>query len=117
MNEGREIAQKKVQHLKEHGHIPKPLRMLWGLDAIENSRRIPWYSSELVGTEPVGRDQAIVDMSLDSWQRLHIPGLMYWESFQHFSIVIIELLMTYSSGQLQPEEPEAQNFIRKHYLR
>jgi len=120
---GREIAQKIIaQHLKEHEEYPETVAvMLWGLDAIKTRGESLGILLELVGAEPVkegtGRIVRYELQPLSSLNRPRIDVLANLSGIFRDSFVnIIELLDDLFYRAAQIEEPEEQNYIRKHYL-
>jgi len=120
---GREIAQKILaQHLKEHGQYPETVAvMLWGLDAIKTRGESLGILLELVGAEPVKEGTGrIVRYELRQLAEVGHPRIDVLGNlsgiFRDSFVNIIELLDDLFQRAATAEEPEAQNFIRKHYL-
>ncbi|KJH69671.1 magnesium chelatase subunit H [Aliterella atlantica] len=120
---GREIAQKIIaQHLKEHGEYPETVAvMLWGLDAIKTRGESLGILLELVGAEPVKEGTGrIVRYELQPLASLNRPRIDVLANlsgiFRDSFVNIIELLDDLFSRAAQIDEPESQNYIRKHYL-
>ena len=118
---GKAIAQEILsQHLKEHGSYPETVAvMLWGLDAIKTRGESLGIVLELVGAEPVKEGTGrIVRYELKPLAQLEHPRidvLMNLSSIFRDSFVnIIELLDNLIQRAAAADEPEAQNFIRKH---
>ncbi len=120
---GREIAQKILaQHLKEHGQYPETVAvMLWGLDAIKTRGESLGILLELVGAEPVKEGTGrVVRYELRQLAEVGHPRIDVLGNlsgiFRDSFVNIIELLDDLFLRTATAEEPEDQNFIRKHYL-
>jgi magnesium chelatase subunit H len=120
---GREIAQKIIaQQLAETGNYPETVAvMLWGLDAIKTRGESLGIILELVGAEPVKEGTGrIVRYELQPLEKIGHPRIdilanlsgIFRDSFAN----IIELLDDLFLRAANIEEPEDQNFIRKHAL-
>ncbi|BAZ51874.1 protoporphyrin IX magnesium chelatase [Nostoc sp. NIES-4103] len=120
---GKEIAQKIIsQHLEEHGTYPETVAvLLWGLDAIKTKGESLGILLELVGAEPVkegtGRIvryelKPLVDVGHPRIDVLGNLSGIFRDSF----VNIIELLDDLFQRAADADEPEEQNFIRKHAL-
>ncbi len=120
---GREIALAIIaQHLKEHGKYPETVAvMLWGLDAIKTRGESLGILLELVGAEPVKEGTGrIVRYELKPLAQLDHPRIDVLGNlsgiFRDSFVNIIELLDDLFQRAATIEEPEDQNFIRKHAL-
>ncbi len=120
---GREIAQKIIaQHLKEHGEYPETVAvMLWGLDAIKTKGESLGILLELVGAEPVKEGTGrIVRYELKPLSEVGHPRIDVLANlsgiFRDSFVNIIELLDDLFRRAAEAEEPQDQNFIRKHAL-
>ncbi|MEW5857298.1 MAG: magnesium chelatase subunit H [Cyanobacteriota bacterium] len=120
---GREIARKIIaQHLKENGSYPETVAvMLWGLDAIKTKGESLGILLELVGAEPVKEGTGrIVRYELKPLAEVGHPRIDVLGNlsgiFRDTFINIIELLDDLFQRAADAEEPEDQNFIRKHTL-
>ncbi|MCA1992108.1 MAG: cobaltochelatase subunit CobN, partial [Coleofasciculus sp. S288] len=120
---GREIAQKIiVQHVQEHGEYPETVAvMLWGLDAIKTKGESLGILLELVGAEPVKEGTGrIVRYELKPLAEVGHPRIDVLANlsgiFRDSFVNIIELLDDLFRRAAEAEEPEDQNFIRKHAL-
>jgi magnesium chelatase subunit H len=120
---GREIAQKIIaQHLQEHGEYPETVAvMLWGLDAIKTKGESLGILLELVGAEPVKEGTGrIVRYELKPLAEVGHPRIDVLANlsgiFRDSFVNIIELLDDLFRRAAEAEEPEDQNFIRKHAL-
>jgi magnesium chelatase subunit H len=121
---GREIARNILaQHLKEHGgNYPETVAvMLWGLDAIKTKGESLGILLELVGAEPVKEGTGrIVRYELRPLADLGHPRIDVLANlsgiFRDSFVNIIELLDDLFRRAAEAEEPEEQNFIRKHAL-
>jgi magnesium chelatase subunit H len=120
---GREIAQKIIaQHIKEHGEYPETVAvMLWGLDAIKTKGESLGILLELVGAEPVKEGTGrIVRYELKPLAEVGHPRIDVLANlsgiFRDSFVNIIELLDDLFLRTAEAEEPEDQNFIRKHAL-
>jgi magnesium chelatase subunit H len=121
---GREIAQKIIaQHLQEHGEYPETVAvMLWGLDAIKTKGESLGILLELVGAEPVKEGTGrIVRYELKPLAEVGHPRIDVLANlsgiFRDSFVNIIELLDDLFKRAAEAEEPEDQNFIRKHALK
>jgi magnesium chelatase subunit H len=120
---GREIAQKIIsQHLQEHGNYPETVAvLLWGLDAIKTKGESLGILLELVGAEPVKEGTGrIVRYELKPLAEVGHPRIDILGNlsgiFRDSFVNIIELLDDLFQRAADAEEPEDQNFIRKHAL-
>jgi len=120
---GREVAQKIIaQHLKEHGEYPETVAvMLWGLDAIKTKGESLGILLELVGAEPVKEGTGrIVCYQLKPLAEVGHPRIDVLANlsgiFRDSFVNIIELLDDLFRRAAEVDEPEDQNFIRKHAL-
>jgi magnesium chelatase subunit H len=120
---GREIAQKMIsQHLQEHGNYPETVAvLLWGLDAIKTKGESIGILLELVGAEPVKEGTGrIVRYELKPLATLGHPRIDVLGNlsgiFRDSFVNIIELLDDLFQRAADADEPEDQNFIRKHAL-
>jgi magnesium chelatase subunit H len=120
---GREIAQKIIaQHLQEHGKYPETVAvMLWGLDAIKTKGESLGILLEFVGAEPVKEGTGrIVRYQLKPLAEVGHPRIDVLANlsgiFRDSFVNIIELLDDLFQRAADADEPEDQNFIRKHAL-
>ncbi|WP_375513829.1 magnesium chelatase subunit H [uncultured Nostoc sp.] len=120
---GREIAQKIiVQHLDEYGTYPETVAvMLWGLDAIKTKGESLGILLELVGAEPVKEGTGrVVRYELKPLAEVGHPRIDVLGNlsgiFRDSFVNIIELLDDLFQRAADAEEPEDQNFIRRHAL-
>ncbi|GAB4198386.1 MAG: magnesium chelatase subunit H [Coleofasciculaceae cyanobacterium] len=120
---GREIARKIIaQHWQEHGEYPETVAvMLWGLDAIKTKGESLGILLELVGAEPVKEGTGrIVRYELKPLSEVGHPRIDVLANlsgiFRDSFVNIIELLDDLFRRAAEAEEPEEQNFIRKHAL-
>ncbi|WP_017651623.1 magnesium chelatase subunit H [Fortiea contorta] len=120
---GREIAQKIItQHLQEHGNYPETVAvMLWGLDTIKTKGESLGILLELVGAEPIKEGTGrIVRYELKSLSDIGHPRIDVLANlsgiFRDSFVNIIELLDDLFQRAADIDEPEDQNFIRKHAL-
>ena len=120
---GREIGQKIIaQHLEEHGEYPETVAvMLWGLDAIKTKGESLGILLELVGAEPVKEGTGrIVRYELKPLAEVGHPRIDVLANlsgiFRDSFVNIIELLDDLFKRAAEAEEPDDQNFIRKHAL-
>jgi magnesium chelatase subunit H len=120
---GRTIAQKIIaQHLQEHGTYPETVAvMLWGLDAIKTKGESLGILLELVGATPLkegtGRIVRYELMPLSEVGHPRIDVLANLSGIFRDSFVnIIELLDDLFRRAAEADEPESQNFIRKHAI-
>jgi len=120
---GRAIGRKLIaQHLQEHDTYPETVAvMLWGLDAIKTKGESLGILLELVGAEPVKEGTGrIVRYELMPLEQLDHPRIdilanlsgIFRDSFAN----ILELLDDLFRRAAEADEPETQNFIRKHAL-
>jgi magnesium chelatase subunit H len=121
---GREVAQNIIaQHLKEHGEYPETVAvMLWGLDAIKTKGESLGILLELVGAEPVKEGTGrIVRYELKPLSEVGHPRIDVLANlsgiFRDSFVNIIELLDDLFRRAAEAQEPEDQNFIRKHALK
>ena len=111
-----------AQHLKEHGQYPETVAvMLWGLDAIKTRGESLGILLELVGAEPVKEGTGrIVRYNLKPLAEVGHPRVDVLGNlsgiFRDSFVNIIELLDDLFQRAADVEEPEDQNFIRKHTL-
>lgn len=120
---GREIARKIIdQHLKEHQSYPETVAvMLWGLDAIKTKGESLGILLELVGAEPTKEGTGrIVRYSLKPLSEVGHPRVDVLANlsgiFRDSFVNIIELLDDLFQRAAEIDEPEEQNFIRKHAI-
>jgi magnesium chelatase subunit H len=121
---GRQIAQQLIQqHLQEHNGIyPETIAvMLWGLDAIKTKGESLGILLELVGAEPLKEGTGrIVRYELKPLAQLGRPRIDVLANlsgiFRDSFVNIIELLDDLFQRAAEADEPEDQNFIRKHAL-
>jgi magnesium chelatase subunit H len=120
---GREIGQQIIaQHLQEHGKYPETVAvMLWGLDAIKTKGESLGILLELVGAEPVKEGTGrIVRYELKPLAEVGHPRIDVLGNlsgiFRDSFVNIIELLDDLFLRAAEADEPEDQNFIRKHAL-
>jgi magnesium chelatase subunit H len=120
---GREIAKKLIaQHLQSQGHYPETIAvMLWGLDAIKTKGESIGILLELVGAEPIKEGTGrIVRYELKPLMELDHPRIDVLGNlsgiFRDSFVNIIELLDDLFHRAAMADEPEEQNFIRKHAL-
>jgi magnesium chelatase subunit H len=119
---GRQIAQNILaQHLKDHnGTYPETVAvMLWGLDAIKTKGESLGILLELVGAEPVKEGTGrIVRYELRTLADVGHPRIDVLANlsgiFRDSFVNIIELLDDLFQRAAAADEPEEQNFIRKH---
>ncbi len=118
---GRAIAQKLIaQHLQEHMTYPETIAvMLWGLDAIKTKGESLGILLELVGAEPIKEGTGrIVRYELKPLAKVGHPRIDVLANlsgiFRDSFVNIIELLDDLFQRAAQADEPEDQNFIRKH---
>ena len=120
---GREIARKILdKHVAEQGSYPETVAvMLWGLDAIKTRGESIGILLELVGAEPLkegtGRIvryelKPLVDVGHPRIDVLGNLSGIFRDSF----VNIIELLDDLFVRAAAADEPESENFIRKHAL-
>ncbi len=121
---GRAIAQQILtQHQQENaGAYPETVAvMLWGLDAIKTKGESLGILLELVGAEPVKEGTGrIVRYELKPLAEVGHPRVDVLANlsgiFRDSFVNIIELLDDLFQRAAAIEEPETQNFIRKHAL-
>ncbi|MCX7594565.1 MAG: magnesium chelatase subunit H [Fischerella sp.] len=120
---GRQIGQQIIaQHLQEHGKYPETVAvMLWGLDAIKTKGESLGILLELVGAEPVKEGTGrIVRYELKPLAEVGHPRIDVLGNlsgiFRDSFVNIIELLDDLFLRAAEADEPEDQNFIRKHAL-
>ena len=120
---GREIAHKILaQHLQDEGTYPETVAvMLWGLDAIKTRGESLGILLELVGAEPVKEGTGrIVRYELQPLEHLDHPRVDVLANlsgiFRDSFVNILELLDDLFQRAAAADEPEDQNFIRKHAL-
>lgn len=120
---GREIAKKIIaQHLAEQGEYPETVAvMLWGLDAIKTKGESLGILLELVGAEPVKEGTGrIVRYELRPLSEVGHPRIDVLANlsgiFRDTFVNILELLDDLFRRAAELEEPEDENFIRKHAL-
>ncbi|BAT53065.1 hydrogenobyrinic acid a,c-diamide cobaltochelatase [Nostoc sp. NIES-3756] len=120
---GKEIAQKIIaQHLQEHHTYPETVAvLLWGLDAIKTKGESLGILLELVGAEPVKEGTGrIVRYELKPLAEVGHPRIDVLGNlsgiFRDSFVNIIELLDDLFQRAADADEPEDQNFIRKHAL-
>ncbi|MGH1392948.1 MAG: magnesium chelatase subunit H [Trichormus sp.] len=120
---GREIGQKIIsQHLQEHGKYPETVAvLLWGLDAIKTKGESLGILLELVGAEPVKEGTGrIVRYELKPLSEVGHPRIDVLGNlsgiFRDSFVNIIELLDDLFQRAAEADEPEDQNFIKKHAL-
>lgn len=120
---GREIAQKIIaQHLAEYGKYPETVAvMLWGLDAIKTKGESLGILLELVGAEPVKEGTGrVVRYELKLLAEVGHPRIDVLGNlsgiFRDSFVNIIELLDDLFQRAADADEPEDQNFIRRHAL-
>ncbi|MEB3830030.1 magnesium chelatase subunit H [Phormidium sp. CCY1219] len=120
---GREIAQKIIaQNLAESGKYPETVAvMLWGLDAIKTRGESLGIVLELVGAKPLKEGTGrIVRYELQPLAEVGHPRIDVLANlsgiFRDSFVNIIELLDDLFQRAADANEPEAENFIRKHVL-
>lgn len=120
---GREIAQKIIaQHFQEHQSYPETVAvMLWGLDAIKTKGESLGILLELVGAAPVKEGTGrVVRYELKPLSEVGHPRIDVLGNlsgiFRDSFVNIIELLDDLFQRASDANEPEDQNFIRKHAL-
>jgi magnesium chelatase subunit H len=120
---GREIAKKIIdQHLEENHKYPETVAvLLWGLDAIKTKGESLGILLELVGAEPVKEGTGrIVRYDLIPLEKVGHPRIDVLGNlsgiFRDSFVNIIELLDDLFLRAAEVDEPEEQNFIRKHAL-
>ncbi|MEG4327551.1 magnesium chelatase subunit H [Microcoleus sp. herbarium5] len=120
---GREIARKIIdKHLEEQGNYPETVAvMLWGLDAIKTRGESIGILLELVGAEPLKEGTGrIVRYELKPLADVGHPRIDVLGNlsgiFRDSFVNIIELLDDLFVRAADADEPESENFIRKHAL-
>ncbi|OKH19852.1 magnesium chelatase subunit H [Hydrococcus rivularis NIES-593] len=120
---GREIGKKIIaQNLEEHGKYPETVAlMLWGLDVIKTKGESIGILLELVGAEPVKEGTGrIVRYELKPLSEVGHPRIDILGNlsgiFRDTFVNIIELLDDLFQRAAEADEPEEENFIRKHAL-
>ncbi len=120
---GREVGRKIItQHLEEYGKYPETVAvMLWGLDAIKTKGESLGILLELVGAEPVKEGTGrIVRYELKSLNEVGHPRIDVLGNlsgiFRDSFVNVIELLDDLFLRAAEADEPEEENFIRKHAL-
>ncbi|MEG4338601.1 cobaltochelatase subunit CobN [Microcoleus sp. D3_18_C2] len=120
---GREIARKIIdKHLEEQGNYPETVAvMLWGLDAIKTRGESIGIMLELVGAEPLKEGTGrIVRYELKPLAEVGHPRIDVLGNlsgiFRDSFVNIIELLDDLFVRAADADEPESENFIRKHAL-
>ncbi|NEQ57989.1 cobaltochelatase subunit CobN [Moorena sp. SIO4A1] len=120
---GREVARKIIaQHLEEHQEYPETVAvMLWGLDAIKTRGESLGILLELVGAVPVKEGTGrIVRYGLIPLAEVGHPRIDVLANlsgiFRDSFVNIVELLDDLFCRATEADEPEEENFIRKHGL-
>jgi magnesium chelatase subunit H len=120
---GRAIGRQLIaQHVDEHGSFPETIAvMLWGLDAIKTKGESLGILLELVGAEPVkegtGRIVRYELLPLETMDHPRIDVLANLSGIFRDSFVnVLELLDDLFQRAANADEPEQQNYIRKHVL-
>jgi magnesium chelatase subunit H len=120
---GKAIAQQILdQHLQEHGAYPETVAvMLWGLDVIKTKGESIGILLELVGAVPVKEGTGrIVRYELQPLAEMKHPRIDVLANlsgiFRDSFVNVIELLDDLFQRAAIANEPEDQNFIRKHAL-
>ena len=120
---GREIGRKLIaQHLEEQGTYPETVAvMLWGLDVIKTKGESLGILLELVGAEPVKEGTGrIVRYELMPLEQVGHPRIDILGNlsgiFRDSFVNVIELLDDLFRRAAEIDEPEDQNFIRKHAI-
>lgn len=120
---GREIAQKIIaKYLQDNGEYPETIAvMLWGLDAIKTKGESLGILLELVGAEPVKEGTGrIVRYELKPLAEVGHPRIDVLANlsgiFRDSFVNILELLDDLFQRAAEADEPEQQNFIKKHAL-
>ena len=120
---GREIARKIIEkHVEEQGNYPETVAvMLWGLDAIKTRGESIGILLELVGAEPLKEGTGrIVRYELKPLADVGHPRIDVLGNlsgiFRDSFVNIIELLDDLFLRAADADEPESENFIRKHAL-
>jgi magnesium chelatase subunit H len=120
---GREIAKKIIdKHLQEHQSYPETVAvMLWGLDAIKTKGESLGILLELVGAEPIKEGTGrVVRYGLKPLTEVGHPRIDVLANlsgiFRDSFVNIIELIDDLFQRAAEIDEPETENFIRKHAL-
>lgn len=120
---GRAIARQILQqHQQQHQTYPETVAvMLWGLDAIKTRGESLGILLELVGAEPLKEGTGrIVRYELKPLDQLGHPRIDVLANlsgiFRDSFVNILELLDDLFRRAAEAEEPEEQNFIRKHAI-
>ncbi len=120
---GREIGRKLIaQHVAEQGTYPETVAvMLWGLDVIKTKGESLGILLELVGAEPVKEGTGrIVRYELMPLEQVGHPRIDILGNlsgiFRDSFVNVIELLDDLFRRAAEIDEPEEQNFIRKHAI-
>ncbi|NET10651.1 MAG: protoporphyrin IX magnesium chelatase, partial [Symploca sp. SIO2B6] len=120
---GRDIGRKLIaQYLEEHGVYPETIAvMLWGLDAIKTKGESLGILLELVGAEPIKEGTGrIVRYGLKPLEDIGHPRIDVLGNlsgiFRDSFVNIIELLDDLFRRAAEAEEPEEQNFVKKHAI-
>ncbi|WP_275574917.1 cobaltochelatase subunit CobN [Neosynechococcus sphagnicola] len=120
---GRAIARQILtQHLQEHGTYPETVAvMLWGLDAIKTKGESLGILLELVGAAPLKEGTGrIVRYELQPLNEIGHPRIDILANlsgiFRDSFLNVIELLDDLFQRAAMADEPETENFIRKHAL-
>ncbi|AFY83232.1 magnesium chelatase subunit H [Oscillatoria acuminata] len=120
---GQEIAKKIIaQHQQETGQYPETVAvMLWGLDIIKTRGESLAILLELVGAKPIKEGTGrIVRYELQPLDQVGHPRIDILANlsgiFRDSFVNIIELLDDLFLRATEADEPEDQNFIRKHAL-
>ena len=120
---GRAIGRNIIaQHLDEKGTYPETVAvMLWGLDAIKTKGESLGILLELVGAEPVKEGTGrIVRYELLPLEQIDHPRIDVLANlsgiFRDSFVNVLELLDDLFLKAAEADEPEDQNFIRKHTL-
>ncbi|RZM82066.1 magnesium chelatase subunit H [Leptolyngbya iicbica] len=118
---GRLVARQLIaQHLDEHGTFPETIAvMLWGLDTIKTKGEAIGTLLELVGAVPLKEGTGrIVRYGLIPLAQLGHPRIDVLGNlsgiFRDSFVNVLELLDDLFRRAAEADEPEAQNFIRKH---
>jgi magnesium chelatase subunit H len=120
---GRAIARQLIaQHWQEHQTYPETIAvMLWGLDVIKTKGESLGILLELVGAEPIKEGTGrVVRYELKPLTDLDHPRIDVLANlsgiFRDSFVNIIELLDDLFHRAATADEPDDQNFIRKHAL-
>lgn len=120
---GREIGRRIIaQNLEEQGKYPETIAlMLWGLDVIKTKGESLGILLELVGAEPIKEGTGrIVRYELKPLTEVGHPRIDILANlsgiFRDTFTNIIELLDDLFQRAAEADEPESENFIRKHAL-